>query len=477
MVLPLVLAFALRAARPKGGAPAWVFWAAVMGSSLAAAGNALLPAPGSIALQATPALAFVLRVDGMSRVFLLLAAVVWPLVMLYAVEYMAHEERRADFFFSYLLTQSAVHALALSGNLLTFFLFFEMMTAVTLPLVRFDNTAQARAATRKYHLYSSIGGAAVLVGIFCAAGLGVGGDFAAGPLAPAGSAGREPLARVVFFVMLMGFCVKGGLFPLHGWLPAAHPQAPAPASAVLSGIITKMGVLGAARVLYWVAGVRFLRSTWVQWTLLILSLATVLMGSLMAYREKGLKKRLAYSSVSQVSYVLLGLFSMTEAGLVGALLHVIFHSLIKNTLFMGAGAMIHATGKTQAEDFVGLGKKMPWTYAFFAVASLGLVGIPPTGGFVSKWYLAQGALDTGLPCGWIAPAALLVSAVLTAGYLFSVVIRGCFYAPGEGMESASEVTWRMLVPMGICCLLTVALGVFTRPLTGYLAALAASLIG
>ena len=289
-------------------------------------------------------------------------------------------------------------------------------------------------------------------------------------------AGKEGLAMGIFLAMLIGFGVKAGMFPLHGWLPTAHPVAPAPASAVLSGVITKMGVLGATRVVFSVAGVDRLRGSWVQMALLALTMMTILMGSLLAFKENKLKKRLAYSSVSQVSYVLFGLYTMTPLGFTGAMLHVIFHSLMKNTLFMGAGSIIHRTGKTMVPELDGLGRRMPWTYAFFTVASLGLVGIPPTSGFVSKWNLAQGALSLDSAVRWIGPTALLISAILTAAYLFTIVIRGCF--PGEDYmpEPPCEAGWRMLVPMGILSALIVLAGVFSGGLVTYLETLAGQMM-
>jgi multicomponent Na+:H+ antiporter subunit D len=245
---------------------------------------------------------------------------------------------------------------------------------------------------------------------------------------------------------------------------------------VLSGVITKMGVLGVIRVLYSIAGVERLRGTWVQMALLGLTTLTILMGSLLALKEKKLKKRLAYSSVSQVSYVLFGLFTMTEIGFVGAVLHVIFHSLMKNTLFMSAGSIIHKTEKTYVYEMDGLGRRMPWTYAFFTVASLGLVGIPPTGGFISKWNLAQGALATGLSVSWSGPTVLLISAILTAAYLFTVVIKDCF--PGEDVkpEPNCEAGIRMLAPMAVFAALIVLLGVFSGPIISYLETLASTLL-
>lgn len=476
VLLPIVLALAWWGMKLRGKALNAATLMTIFVSAVLAAVNALLPQAGELTLRWTDMLSLTLRVDGVSRVYLLLIAVIWPGVGLYATEYLEHDRHPGRFYLFYTITQGILHALSMSGNLVTFYMFYEAMTLLTVPLVLHNMDKEAVAAAIKYLIYSVIGASAALIGIFFVGSVEGSGDFTSGVLTAEQLAGKENLALAIFLAMLMGFGVKAGMFPLHGWLPTAHPVAPAPASAVLSGVITKMGVLGAVRVLYSIAGVERLRGTWVQMTLLALSLITILMGSLLAFKEKKLKKRLAYSSVSQVSYVLFGLFTMTEVGFVGAILHVIFHSLMKNTLFMGAGNIIHKTEKNYVNELDGLGKQMPWTYAFFTVASLGLVGIPPTGGFISKWNLAQGALATGISYSWVGPTALLISAVLTAAYLFTIVIRGCF--PGEKFVAGPkcEVGWRMLVPMAVYSALIVMLGMISGPMIQYLTALAASLM-
>ncbi len=476
IVLPIALGLLWRLMRLEGKKLNAAVLATILLSAALAAVNALLPQAGEISLRWTDMLTLSLRVDGLSRVYLLLIAVIWPGVALYATEYLEHDAHPERFYLFYTVTQGVLHALAMSGNLVTFYMFYEAMTLLTVPLVLHNMDKEAVAAAIKYLVYSVIGASAALIGIFFVGSVGGNGDFAAGTLTAEQLSGKEGLAMGIFMAMLVGFGVKAGMFPLHGWLPTAHPVAPAPASAVLSGVITKMGVLGAARVVFSIAGAERLRGTWVQMALLGLTLLTILMGSLLALKEKKLKKRLAYSSVSQVSYVLFGLFTLTEAGFVGAMLHVIFHSLMKNTLFMGAGSIIHKTEKTYVQEMDGLGKRMPWTYAFFTVASLGLVGIPPTGGFISKWNLAQGALATGMSISWIGPTALLISAILTAAYLFTVVIHGCF--PGEDAPNGPrcEAGWRMLVPMAVYAALIVCLGVFSGGIITYLETLAGTLL-
>ncbi len=476
ILLPIVLALVWRFKRLSGESLNRATLITVsVGAGLAALA-ALLSLEGEISLRWTDMLTLSLRVDGVSRIWLLLIAVIWPGVALYATEYLEHDPNPGRFFLFYTITQGILHGLAMSGNLVTFYMFYEAMTLLTVPLVLHNMDKEAVAASIKYLIYSVIGASAALIGIFFVGAAGGTGDFAAGALTAEQLAGKEGLAMGIFMAMLVGFGVKAGMFPMHGWLPTAHPVAPAPASAVLSGVITKMGVLGVIRVLYSIAGVERLRGTWVQMALLGLTVLTILMGSLLAFKEKKLKKRLAYSSVSQVSYVLFGLFTMTEIGFVGAVLHVLFHSLMKNTLFMSAGSIIHKTEKTYVYEMDGLGKRMPWTYAFFTVASLGLVGIPPTGGFISKWNLAQGALATGMSVSWIGPTVLLISAILTAAYLFTVVIKGCF--PGEDVkpEPNCEAGIRMLAPMAVFAALIVLLGVFSGGIISYLEALAGTLL-
>ncbi len=474
LLLPVAAGLGIYFLRLKGKTLDRATMAALSVTALLSLCLAFFGNPGEMMIRWTDTLSLQLRLDQVSRVYLALISVIWPGVGLYAAEYLGGDAHKARFYLFYTLTQGVLNALAVSGNLVTFYMFYEAMTLLTVPLVLHDMDRPAVAAAIKYLIYSVLGASAALIGIFFVSSLGAGGDFAAGPLTAEMLAGKEGLAMAIFLVMLIGFSVKAGMFPLHGWLPTAHPVAPAPASAVLSGVITKMGVLGMIRVIYFVAGAERLRGTWVQTLLLGLSLITVLMGSLMAFKEKKIKKRLAYSSVSQVSYVLFGLFTMTEAGFVGAVLHIIFHSLMKNTLFMGAGSMIHQTGKTEVGDYEGLGKQMPVTFACFAVASLGLIGIPPTGGFVSKWNLAAGALDTGLAGSWIGPAALLISAILTAAYLLTVVIRGCFGGK-EGLPRC-EVSWKMTAPMVVYSVLIVGLGLFSGGLIDFLRGLAAGLM-
>ncbi len=412
------------------------------------------------------------HVDALGRLFASIVIVVWLLAGFYSFEYMKHEKEEKRFFGFFLMIFGVLHALTFSGNMVTFYLFYELMTLLSVPLILHNRSKEAIMGGLKYLFYSLFGAYMVLFGLFFLNRYAVTLNFqAGGTLDMVSAAGNEPLLLVVAFAVILGFSVKAGMFPMHAWLPTAHPVAPAPASAVMSGIIVKMGVLGMIRVVYYLIGAEFIRGTWVQSVWLALSLATVFMGSMLAYREKVFKKRLAYSTVSQASYILFGLALLQPSAMTGALLHVIFHAVIKSCLFLCAGAVIYKTGKTGVNELRGIGKEMPVTIWCYTFASAALIGIPPASGFISKWYLAAGALDSGIAVfSWLGPVVLLISALLTAGYLLPVTVNG--FLPGAdfnyGELKKKEPVLMMVVPLLILAALTILLGVFPNPLTEYI---------
>ena len=412
------------------------------------------------------------HVDTMGRLFALVVDVVWLISGFYAFEYMKHEQEEKRFFGFYVMVLGILHALTFSGNMVTFYLFYELMTLLSVPLILHNRSRDAIKGGLKYLFYSLFGAYMVLFGLFFLNRFASSLDFLPGGNLDMGAvAGNEGLMLVVAFSMIIGFSVKAGMFPLHAWLPTAHPVAPAPASAVMSGIIVKMGVLGMIRVVYYLVGADFIRGTWVQTTWMILALLTVFMGSMLAYREKIMKKRLAYSTVSQASYILFGLSLLQPAAMTGALLHVVFHAVIKSCLFLSAGAIIYKTNKTEVSQLRGIGKEMPvaiWCYTF---ASAALIGIPPASGFISKWYLATGALSSGVEVfSWLGPVVLLVSALLTAGYLLPITVNG--FLPGADYDYSAlekkEPNLTMLLPLLILAALAVVLGLLPNPLTSYI---------
>ena len=411
-------------------------------------------------------LEIVIGLDPLGRMFAVLICLIWLVVAVFAYEYMNHEYDRQRFFGFYIMTLSAMMGVCFSANLVTLYLFYEMMTILSLALVVHIGTPNAFDAGMRYLGFSVLGAGMGLWGMFTLADYCTTAQFTPGGVLDAvAAAGDRELLQVVLLVMLLGFGCKAGMFPLHAWLPAAHPVAPVPASAVLSGLITKMGVLAMIRVTYYIFGWSFVRGSWVQQVMLALSLITVFMGSALALREDTLKKRLAYSTVSQVSYIIFGLMLLTPQSMYGALLQIIFHAVAKNGLFLCAGSIIYKTHLTQVSQLRGVGTSYPITMWSFALAALSLIGIPPTGGFVSKWFLAQGAL--GSDAGVLAPAGvavLMVSALLTAAYLLPVVQISFF--PGNDFDRHSvakqHASWMMSVPLVVLAAATVVLGMFPR---------------
>lgn len=402
-------------------------------------------------------LSFGFTADAVSKFFCAIIVIAWLLVTVYATGYMKHEKNEERFFLFSFLTEGAMLGAAFSNGLVSMYVFYELVTLFSMPLVLHSLSKESVAAAKKYLYYSIAGAFMALFGIFVMGTSTETLEFVAGGTI----VNASPLVLTATFVMCVGFGAKAGLFPLHGWLPTAHPVAPAPASALLSGIIAKAGVLAIIRTIFFTVGAENLSGTWVQTTLLVLSLLTVLMGSMMAYREKIFKKRLAYSTVSQISYVLCGLFLFTESGLNGALWQILFHAVVKVGLFLCAGAVIFLYGKPKVEELNGIGKKMPVTFVCFTILSLSLIGIPPTGGFFSKWELATASLEVaGIGAlTWIVPVILLVSALLTAGYLLDITIRAFFKKEDNETEKAKEPK-AMIAVLTVLALVALLGGVF-----------------
>ncbi len=441
--------------------------------------NALLHGGTLVVFNLTSTLPIKLKVDEMTYLFNILVSVMWTLAGIYSFEYMKHEENNESFYLFYLLTEAVLLGLGMAANFMTLYLFYEFMTLLSLPLALHTRTKEAISGGLKYLFYSIFGASLALLGFFFMNYYGNIEFVKGGTLIASKVANNEGLLKTIFFLTILGFSAKAGMFPLHGWLPSAHPVAPAPASAVLSGVITKAGVLAIIRVIYYQVGVDFIRGTWVQYAFMILTLITVFMGSMLAFDENVLKKRLAYSSVSQVSYVLFGISTMHPIGFVGALLQVVFHSITKNLLFMTAGSIIYKTHKTQVDELKGIGKNMPITMWCFTIGGLALVGIPPMTGFVSKWYLAQGALNSGVSIlSYVGPIVLLVSALLTAGYLFTISIKA--FLPGADFDyktvKKQDPNLYMILPMILLAAACVILGTYATPLIEFFSKIATSIM-
>lgn len=428
----------------------------------------------------TENLPIVLKTDTISLIFALATILIWLLCGIYSFSYFKGDKKGKRYTVFYVLILFVLLCLDFAGNMITFYLFYEMMTLISVPLVFHTETKEAMMAGLKYLFYSLCGAYMVLFGFYFVYAKAPTITFTAGGVFEKGIlTGNHTLLLIAAFFMILGFSVKAGMFPMHAWLTSAHPVAPAPASAFLSGIIVKGGVLGMIRTIFYIFGADFIRGTWVQTTVLILSLFTVFLGSMLAYREKILKKRLAYSTVSQVSYIIFGLILLEQTAFTGALLHVVFHAVIKSCLFICAGTIIHETGLHRTDELRGIGKRMPVTLWCFAFASLSLIGIPPAAGFVSKWNLCMGSLSSGISVfSVLGPVILLVSALLTAGYLLPIVIRG--FLPGEEYKSVTikrcDTSKVMLIPMIVLAVLSILLGLFPNGLLHFLSNVAMDLM-
>lgn len=414
------------------------------------------------------------EIDSIGKFFMVMVMILYTCVIFYAFEYMQMEERENVFFAFFIVSFGALLAVCMAGNLVTMYLCFEMATLTSMPLVLHEMTKDAVNAALKY-LFYSIGGALLgLLAVFFVSYYSAEARFAlGGVLDISRAAANEKVLLLVIFLGIIGFGTKAGMYPMHGWLPAAHPIAPAPASALLSGIIAKAGVIAIIRLIYFSVGPDYIRGTWVQYAWMTLCMLTIFMGSMMAFREKVTKKRLAFSTISQISYINLGLSLLSIEGLRGGLLHVAAHAASKGCLFLCAGVFIYKLGKRRVSELKGIGKLMPITMWCFLIASLSLVGIPPMGGFTSKWHIALAAIGDGMGIyAVLPPIILLISALLTAGYLLPVVVDAFFPGHEESehgkhagksekeQEESREPTALMWVPMIVLCLVALFVGVF-----------------
>ena len=403
------------------------------------------------------------EIDEISVLFTSITSIIWLVVGIYSGRYMDHEKNENLFFGSYLLVFGILIGIDYSSNLVSFYLFYELMTIASLPLVLHSRKKDAIKASLKYLIYSLFGAFMGLVCIFFVLQSGQGMDFVAGGFVTA-EAGRKEILLVAAFLGILGFGTKAGIFPLHDWLPTAHPVAPSPASALMSGLITKAGVLGIIRLIYFVFSPDFIRGQWVQFAFIVLTLTTVLLGSALAFKEKNLKKRLAYSTVSQISYILFGLSLLEPVAFGGALMHVLSHASIKVCLFLCVGVIMFKTHSTDIDEIGGIAKKIPAVMICFTVASLALVGIPPLNAFFSKWFLVEGSFNTQINViWWLGPVVLIVSALLTAGYLLSVSYNA-FFKQDDGRFSDVQIEKRdyaMIIPLLILAVIIVLTGVFS----------------
>ncbi len=368
--------------------------------------------------------AFALQADALGLLFALLASALWVITSLYSIGYMRglDEDSQTRYFAAFAGSVSAAVGVALADNLVVLFVFYELLTVATYPLVTHDQTDEARAAGRKYLAYTFGGGVAVLAGTLIVVWLTGTADFTAGGIAAL--AESDPaMARLAFTLLVTGFGVKAALMPMHSWLPDAM-VAPTPVSGLLHAVaVVKSGVFGIARVVLDVFGPETVSDLGMGLPLAVVAAFTIVVASIIALRQDNLKRRLAFSTVSQLSYIVLGLALLEPRALAGGLLHIPAHAFMKLTLFFCAGAIHVETHTDDISEMAGIGKRMPGTMIAFGIASLGMAGIPLVAGFVSKWYLLIGSVQAG---GVVFAGALLVSGVLNVAYFWPIVYQAFF---------------------------------------------------
>lgn len=416
--------------------------------------------------QVAPGLALAFEVEPLGMLFALVAGSLWIINSIYSIGYMRgnNEPRQTSYYVCFAVAIAATMGIAFAKNLFTLFVFYEALTLSTYPLVTHKGTPEAMRAGRIY-LGLLLGTSMVLLlPAIVATGVLAGTlDFKPGGiLAGAASAGVLGLL-LALYVFGIG---KAALMPFHFWLPAAM-VAPTPVSALLHAVaVVKAGVFTVLKVMVYIFGIGTLAQAGTAEWLVWVSGATIIIASLVALRQDNLKKRLAYSTVSQLAYVVLAAAILTPISAIGAAMHIAAHAVAKITLFFAAGSIYTASHKTEISELDGIGWKMPWTMTAFAIGALGMIGVPLTAGFLGKWFMLQGAMQTGQ---WLAVGVIVASTMLNAGYFLPIVFRAFFTAPENRMHAVGAATnpdahadhgeapLPIVIALGITALMTVLL--------------------
>lgn len=412
-------------------------------------------------------LALRLRFDGLGRFFAGIVATLWPLTVLYSFEYMKTEERLPTFYAFFTAAFGVTLGITMSANIFTLYCFYELLTLSTAPLVIHKLDRRSVRAARTYFAFSLGGAAFAFASVVFLISNGFTGDFSAGGLLKAYPYGKQYLTLTFYLLGFFGFGVKAAVFPTDFWLPKAS-VAPTPVTALLHAVaVVKSGVFAIIRLTYFAFGTALLQGTWAQTIVMSFAIFTMLYGATRAVKETHWKRRLAFSTVANLSYILFGVTMMTAEGLSAGLLHMAFHAEIKILAFFCAGAVLCTSGKEYIRELDGMGRKMPVTFACFTVAALALVGIPPFSGFVSKWHLLSAAASSGNVLAYVGAGVLLTAALLTAIYMFTTVRRAWFPNQDADLSSLSSVRecgWRMIVPMVILAAAILLTGLFAQPI-------------
>ena len=410
--------------------------------------------PAITLFELSPGISLAFEVDPVAMIFGLSASLLWVITSVFNIEYTRIFSWLRDirYFASFAVCLAATIGIAFAANLFTLLIFYELLTIATYPLVVIRGHQESIFAGKKYLAYLLTAGAILIVATALTYRYAGTLDFMPGGFLNAGVGADKLLVLAVLFII--GFGVKAALMPFHSWLPTAM-VAPVPVSALLHAVaVVKAGAFGFVRVIGFVFGPALFHDIGAGTILSIMAGITILISSLLAIGEDHLKRRLAYSTVGHLSYILLGLSLFSPIGWIGALLHIVNHAMMKITLFFCAGAIAAKTGLDRVSQLGGIGKQMPYTMAAFTLASLGLIGVPPISGFISKLFLGQGALGADL---WIFLALLLVSGLLNAGY-FLPIIRRAFFVPSDMFVKYDEAPLLFVIPLSLTALLALYFG-------------------
>ncbi|WP_459880261.1 monovalent cation/H+ antiporter subunit D family protein [Desulfothermus naphthae] len=393
------------------------------------------------------------KVDGLGLTFALVASFLWIVTSLYSIGYMRglKEHSQTRFFCFFALALSSTIGVAFSANLLTMYMFYEILSLSTYPLVVHHQDEDAKISGRKYLTYiiTTSVGLVLPAMIICYIHAHTLTFQSNGILMGKGS---DLLLTILFFMFLFGFA-KAAIMPLHSWLPAAM-VAPTPVSALLHAVaVVKVGVFSIIRIFTGIYGIELIKNLHLGVYSAYIAVFTILVGSLIAMSQDELKRRLAFSTISQLSYIILGISLLTPRGMLGGIIHIVMHAFGKITLFFGAGAIYVATGKKYISQLNGLGKKMPITFLTFFIGALSVIGLPPTGGFYSKWYLVLGCIDAH---NLLLLLVLLISSFLNAVYFLPIVFKGFFYNANDS-EEIKEAPICCIIPMIITALISIIL--------------------
>ena len=410
-----------------------------------------------------PGIDLVLRAEPFSLLFVGLSALLWLVTTIYAIGYLEGKPHRSRFFGFFSLCVTATVGIALSGNLVTFLIFYEVLTLATFPLVAHNGTRQALAGARVYLAYTLGGGVVLLLGVAWLTWLVGPVEFTDG--------GTEELARLaaeqpavalwVFALLIAGLGVKAAIVPLHSWLPLAM-IAPAPVSALLHAVaVVKAGVFTITKIIVYTFGVDFLFAEPSSGWLFYAAAFTIIAASVVALRQQNLKRLLAYSTVAQLSYVVMAAAVLKPLAEVGAAIHMVAHAFGKITLYFVAGAIYTASKKTELQQLRGIGRRMPITMTAFTIGALSMIGVPPTGGFVSKWYILAGAFQAD---NYVALATIIVSTALNAAYFLPIVYLAWFERDNTpaGKEHG-EAPFAAVLALVITAALTLGFFIYNAP--------------